>query len=106
VIPRGHSVSENVTGLWPISGRLSAAIIRLWRTFRVWRQRNTRARQLHLRETLSFGERRFVAVVEFDQRQFLIGGTGTSISLLAELTAPGDNPERAADKERAARGAA
>ena len=47
-----------------------------------------RGRKLRLRETLSFGEKRFLAVVQFDQEQFLVGGTGQSISLLARL-----NPE-------------
>jgi hypothetical protein len=48
------------------------------------------ARQLRLRETLALGERRFVAVVEFEQQRFLIGGTGSSLAMLAQLpTAPG-----------------
>ena len=40
---------------------------------------------LHLSETLSLGERRFLAVVEFQQQKFLIGGTASSVCLLAEL---------------------
>ena len=42
---------------------------------------------LRLTETLSLGERRFLAVVEFEQQKFLIGGTASSMSLLAELHA-------------------
>jgi hypothetical protein len=42
-------------------------------------------RRLHLRETISFGEKRFAAVVEFEDRWFLVGGAATSVSLLAEL---------------------
>ena len=48
-----------------------------------WRPRTPR--QLCLRETLALGERRFVAVVEFEQQRFLIGGTGSSLSMLASL---------------------
>jgi len=48
-----------------------------------WRSRLPR--QLCLRETLALGERRFVAVVEFEQQKFLIGGTGSSLSMLANL---------------------
>lgn len=40
---------------------------------------------LRLSETLSLGERRFLAVVEFQQQKFLIGGTASSVCLLAEL---------------------
>ena len=50
-----------------------------------WRRRP--ARQLRLCETLSLGERRFVAVVQFEQQRFLLGGTGNSIALLACLPA-------------------
>jgi flagellar biogenesis protein FliO len=48
-----------------------------------WRSRP--ARQLRLRETLALGERRFLAVVEFEQQRFLIGGTGSSVALLSHL---------------------
>ena len=42
-------------------------------------------RQLHLRETLALGERRFIAVVEFERQKFLIAGTGSSVGMLAAL---------------------
>jgi len=42
-------------------------------------------RRLRLRETLSLGERRFVAVVEFEEQNFLIGGTSGAMTLLARL---------------------
>jgi flagellar biogenesis protein FliO len=44
--------------------------------------------QLRLGETLSLGERRFVAVVEFERQKFLIGGNGHGVSLLANLQTP------------------
>jgi len=46
-----------------------------------------RQKKLHLRETLSLGEKRFLAVVEFERHAFLVGGTGSSIALLARLDA-------------------
>jgi hypothetical protein len=49
---------------------------------------NRSPRRLRLCETISLGEKRFAAVVEFDDRRFLIGGAATSISLLAELSQP------------------
>jgi Flagellar biosynthesis protein, FliO len=42
-------------------------------------------RRLRLCESLALGERRFVAVIEFEQSRFLVGGTSTSLVLLARL---------------------
>ena len=51
--------------------------------------RRTR-RRLLLCESLPLGERRFVAVVEFERARFLVGGTSASLVLLARL---GNGPE-------------
>jgi hypothetical protein len=40
-----------------------------------------------VRETLSLGDKRFLAVVEFDRQEFLVGGSGNSLALLARLQA-------------------
>ncbi len=50
-------------------------------------------RRLRLCESLSLGEKRFVAVVQFETQQFLIGGGPASISLLARLGETADFPE-------------
>jgi flagellar biogenesis protein FliO len=50
------------------------------------------SRQLRLRETLALGERRFIAVVEFEQQKFLIAGTGTSVVMLTVLPTPKTSP--------------
>ena len=42
-------------------------------------------RRLRLCETLSLGERRFVAVIEFETERFLVGGGTGSVNLLARL---------------------
>ena len=42
-------------------------------------------RRLRLCESLPLGERRFVAVVEFEEARFLLGGTSSSIVLLSRL---------------------
>jgi len=44
-----------------------------------------RTRSLQLCEALSLGERRFLMVVQFEGRRFLIGATNQSISLLERL---------------------
>ena len=55
----------------------------LWQ--RVSRMGRPAPRSLRLRETLSLGEHRFVAVIEFGQRRLLIGGTPSSLVLLTSL---------------------
>ena len=50
--------------------------------------RRRSAHRLRLSETLSLGEKRFLAVVQFQQQEFLVGGTGSSIALLAKLNGP------------------
>lgn len=50
-------------------------------------QRKARTtRRLRLCETVSFGEKRFAAVLEFESRRFLVGGTANSVTLLADLS--------------------
>lgn len=56
-----------------------------WLTARGRSWRSHPSRQLRLRETLPLGERRFIAVVEFDQQKFLIAGTGNSVAMLTKL---------------------
>ncbi|MGH9393990.1 MAG: flagellar biosynthetic protein FliO [Terriglobales bacterium] len=55
---------------------------------RAWLGRPTlrrRLRRLKLVETLSLGDRRLVAVLSVDGREFLVGATLHSMSLLGEL---------------------
>jgi Flagellar biosynthesis protein, FliO len=64
--------------------------IDLWRRLRAWWKRLRRwsqraPRRLRLCDSLPLGERRFVAVVEFERSRFLLGGTSSSLVLLARL---------------------
>jgi flagellar biogenesis protein FliO len=45
-------------------------------------------KRLRLCETLSLGNRGYVAVVRYRDQQFLVGGTSNSVALLAELSGP------------------
>ena len=40
-------------------------------------------KRLRLRETLSLGEKRFLAIVEYQHQELLVGGTASSITVLA-----------------------
>ena len=45
----------------------------------------TSNRRLHVAASVSLGDKRFIAVVQVDGLQFLIGGGATNIALLAQL---------------------
>lgn len=64
---------------------LLARLRSLWGRVCVRRRR----RSLRVCETVSFGDKRFVAVLEFERQRFLIGVTSQSVSLLQSLGAPG-----------------
>ena len=50
----------------------------------LWRTQHKR-RSLLIKETAGLGERRFVAVLQFERQRFLIGGSPGSVTLLAHL---------------------
>ncbi len=64
--------------------RLLSAATRWSQTISLKRREN----QLRLCETLSLGDRRFLAVVLVEQQKYLVGGAPNSVALLAKLSAP------------------
>ena len=66
-------------------------VVALWE--RVLRLGRRAPRRLRLCESLPLGERRFVAVVEFDRARFLVGGTPSSLVLLSRLADAGNRAE-------------
>jgi flagellar biogenesis protein FliO len=86
----------------PETLRLSASVfgeraLRWWERWRRmgWRAIRRAPKRLRLCESLPLGERRFVAVVEFDAARFLVGGTGSSLVLLSRLPDNGKEMEGA-----------
>jgi flagellar biogenesis protein FliO len=65
--------------------------IALWE--RVLRLSQRTPKRLRLCESLPLGERRFVAVVEFEHTRFLVGGTPSSLVLLSRLQDAGGRTE-------------
>jgi flagellar biogenesis protein FliO len=53
---------------------------------------------MRLCETLSLGDRRFLAVVLVEEQRYLVGGAGNSIALLAQL--PGSAGPAGADMDQ------
>jgi flagellar biogenesis protein FliO len=88
---------ERKFGIVRAASPLDAGIwSQLWRgahllAERVLRLGRREPRRLRLCESLPLGERRFVAVVEFDRSRFLVGGTPTSLALLARLEDAGSD---------------
>lgn len=69
-----------------------AAFVRASRWFTAWMQKFSQlrlpgrtARRLRVAETISLGEKRFVAIVEVDGMPLLLGGSSTGVVLLKEL---------------------
>jgi Flagellar biosynthesis protein, FliO len=58
----------------------------------LWRRLKTQQAKKRLRvcETVSLGEKRFIAVVQVDGEQFLVGGSSSSVSTLAHLERPSE----------------
>ena len=73
------------TQIGSVTGFFRSALSQLSRPA-LWKRR----RDLRICETLSLGNRNFVAVVGYQEQRFLIAGTSTSIALLADVTNDGD----------------
>ncbi len=58
---------------------------RAWRWLRTRQLARSSSRRLQVAETVSLGEKRFVAVVQVDGRHFLLAGGPANIALLAQL---------------------
>jgi flagellar biogenesis protein FliO len=91
----------SASGAASVGGNPLARILHWLATLgRSWRSHP--ARQLRLRETLALGERRFIAVVEFERQKFLIAGTSSSVAMLTALPSAGsaqENPKPEAGHE-------
>jgi flagellar biogenesis protein FliO len=61
-----------------------------WRSFFRLGPWHRPARKLQLRETVSLGNRGLLAVVQYQDQQFLLGCTNASIAMLAQLA---DSPQ-------------
>jgi flagellar biogenesis protein FliO len=60
---------------------------RIWNWFKARQQARSCTRHLQIAATASLGEKRFVALIQLDELQFLIGGGPASVVLLAQVNA-------------------
>jgi hypothetical protein len=65
-------------------GICSDALARAW-SFLHAKYKTSTMKRLRVSETISLGEKRFVAIVAVEGREFLIGGGVSGMSLLAQL---------------------
>jgi flagellar biogenesis protein FliO len=76
--------------------RIVALGTELWD--RVLRLSRRTPKNLRLCESLPLGERRFVAVVEFERARFLVGGTPSSVVLLSRLEDSQEDSQKQVDE--------
>jgi len=62
-------------------------IVRSWKSLRAQQIARSGSKRLQVAATVSLGEKRFVAVIKVDGREFLVGGGATNVALLAQLDA-------------------
>lgn len=66
--------------------------VNFWQALPAVRMRRA-PRQLRLCESLSLGEKRVVAVIQYEDQKFLVGGGAHSLALLARLDSAPDFAE-------------
>jgi Flagellar biosynthesis protein, FliO len=64
---------------------MKSSVSRVWCWIKEQQTTTKGTKRLQVSETVSLGEKRFVAVVEVDGQHFLIGGGPSSVSMLAQL---------------------
>ena len=69
----------------PFVRMASDCLRRGWRWLQVRRKWQLSSKRLLLCESVSLGEKRFLAIVKVDDRQFLVGGAAGNVSMLATL---------------------
>lgn len=74
-------MSTNTARMTPSIELLVSTLLRTLRGL----LRRTPQRKLRLCESLGLGEKRLIAVVQFETTRYLVGATGSSITLLGQL---------------------
>ena len=90
--------ARNTTSLNRLTLRFRAAVGSLMKAGRRWSSQRHK-NKMRLCETLSLGDKRFLAVVRVEQQKFLVGGAGNSVALLAELHGRTRQGRRVLDEE-------
>ena len=70
---------------WSFYGKASRSLAHFWRWFQERRRAQFASKRLAVCETVSLGEKRFLAIAKVDGQHFLIGGASNSVCMLARL---------------------
>jgi hypothetical protein len=89
------NASKHISGSWKGASELlshaamnaKGKISGSWKYFRAQQVAHSSSKRLQVAETVSLGEKRFVAVIRVDGREFLVGGGATNVALLTQLDA-------------------
>lgn len=79
-----------IPGSAQLAVRVAEGTKRLWRWAMAARAAQVSSRRMRVLETVQFGEKRFVAMLEVDGARYLIGGASAQIALLGKLDTPAD----------------
>jgi flagellar biogenesis protein FliO len=83
-----HPVVDKAQSHVSVGDRSQVLLIRTWSALK-WIAQRAKAQQarknLRVCESVSLGDKRFVAVVQVDEERFLIGGSSSSVSMLTRL---------------------
>jgi len=85
-VPAGHQRQVRKEASLPSAPSRTRTLMRVFS----WLQARTTRRatkQLQVSEVVSLGEKRFVAIIQVENRKFLIGGGASSVALLTHLDA-------------------
>jgi flagellar biogenesis protein FliO len=90
-----RNAADQLSGAWRKATRLLSCawkgakeqISRSWKSLRAQQIARSSSKRLQVAATVSLGEKRFVAVIQVDGREFLVGGGATNVALLAQLDA-------------------
>jgi flagellar biogenesis protein FliO len=110
--PKPFQVPTAASSQAPLQGSVGL-LSTLWRWIQARQIGKSNTKRLQVTSSVSLGEKRFVAVVQVDGQQFLVGGGATGVSLLAQLekkesfgevlqetaTAPEKKPVKRASKQ-------
>lgn len=72
------------------------AILRAVQTASCGMRARRKTKRLELCDTVSLGDKRFIAVIQFEGERFLVGGAAQSVSMLARLSSSTAAPDFAA----------
>jgi flagellar biogenesis protein FliO len=81
------SISHRALGLFAamLLHRCSKRLSTVWQNLRRRLRSQRRPQSLRVCNVTSLGEKRFVAIVQYGRRRFLVGGGAGAVSLLAKL---------------------